>query len=339
MAPCDKTNLGNNQTSKKQAIMIKKARYIYGNDIYKTIESSVSGQQSIPITYWDLWILILLVEEYKSRFNALIKRLKQIGRGDHYILNNSEAIVNHVRLLEKLVKVNSIDIENIIFNDDPDFLKKQKIKAKNKVIKMKFGEEEKSRWMIETPDYLRRRRALYGYWEKFPINPLSYSSVIHAWFKKKSGYSESQTLGLVDRLNNRINKLVKKASNKERIAIYRAGLSVLLEHIDWIDDSYGQYAMFYSELFAAYIELDRIPFLLENTFFLDLLEFIIQEDYGMLDQGLTDFFKRLTTTEVPIVEGILANEAMQLKKLELEYSYKKTSKLLRMLRQENIKIK
>jgi hypothetical protein len=310
----------------------KAKRHItYGNDCYESVDISGSNKANIVLTYWDLWILIILVDECQSKFNVLINKLKQIGKTSHYLSRNTEAIVNHTILLEKSIEENNLDIENIIFQNEPDFLKKQRIKANTKIIKMGFREEEKSRWMIETPRYLRRQKALYGHWDKFPINPLQYTPFIHRSFKKKTGYSRSQTSGLVDKLINKTTKLVRKASKNECIAIYRAALTVLLEHIDSIDDSYGEYGTLYGDLFSSYVNIDRTEFSsTNNIFLLDVLELILVEDYGGIDGHLESFIRDLSPQELSLAKIMLSEESEKLRKLDLNYYYKKSSNLLKL---------
>ncbi len=320
--------------------MIKTKRHItYGNDIYKTMENPNDGNKNIEITYWDLWLLILLKEEYKNKFSVLISRIKQIGENSHYVSSNAEAMISHVRLLEKCIVENNISIESLLLSLEVDFFKKQKIKARNKVLNLSFREEEKSKWMIETPSYLQKQQALYGYWNKFPINPEKYSVMMRMSFKKKTGYSESQTLNLIDKLTKKIGKLIKKSSNYEAMAVYRAALSVFLEFIDCIDDSYGKYSMLYGDLFSAYVKLSRTGFLSEEIFLMDLLELIILEDYGSLDEHVATFIESLSDRELSIAEEILIDKSAQLKQLELKYSNAKARSLLKKVQEKSASIK
>jgi hypothetical protein len=69
-------------------------------------------------------------------------------------------------------------------------------------------------------------------------------------------------------------------------------------------------------------------------FFSDLIELIVWEDYGLSDDYHTDFFKNLTSTEIPLVESILLQKRDELNNLELPYQEKKVLAMLQMLKPE-----
>ena len=69
-------------------------------------------------------------------------------------------------------------------------------------------------------------------------------------------------------------------------------------------------------------------------FFSDLIELIVWEDYGLSDDYHTDFFKNLTSTEIPLVESILLQKRDELNSLELPYQENKVLTMLKMLMSE-----
>lgn len=288
----------------------------YGNDFFMEVKSSDS-QNTYKAYYWDLWIALALTNKFNNNQDDLINAIKPdkySGEG------NYRAISNHVRNLNKELALLGINISDILANSDADFLKKQNIKAKRKVLDLDFQEMEKTKWMIDTPEKLLNEKALYGNWQGFPLNPTKFAIILEKKFKKKGYYHENETFKLEDKLEAYFDKNTKNANIPKLIAVYRAFLSVVITKMDMIDDSYGIIGNMYQGQFEDYVKIDRRELDMSSEAFLtDILELIIWEDYGGIDIYETDFFKSLSLEEVLITEAILRKETEMLWKHELEY--------------------
>ena len=70
-------------------------------------------------------------------------------------------------------------------------------------------------------------------------------------------------------------------SEEELLALYRAFLTVIVEKMDMVDDSYGVIGALTGDIFIRYIEFDRSSLGMPLAdFFQDLIEWLIWEDYG-----------------------------------------------------------
>jgi hypothetical protein len=186
--------------------------------------------------------------------------------------------------------------------------------------------------MRHTPRAEREVRALRGYWPRFPVSPDPYAEQMARLFKPSGFYSEDQSFGLERKLSAFIERKEARASDVERCALYRAFLTVMLEQMDKVDDSYGVIGDLYGGVFDQYIQLDRSTLGMPLAdFFQDWIELLIWEDYGFTYQKKPDFFAGLAPAEVPLVEAILRAQWDELGKLDLDYQSENALTMLGML--------
>lgn len=302
-----------------------------GNDFFCEIRTPNSSD-SLKITYWDLWIAIIFVNNFDSDWDKMIKQLRERKESTHYLNDAYEALMSHMFELRRIFSEAGLTIDDILVEVDPDLLKTQEKKAKRKIIDMNFMPKEKSEWMIHTPRKIREVRAMRGHWDCFPVNPQSYADSLKRIYKYRGFYTEDESFSLERKLSGFLDKHRKRLRNGELFALYRAFLTVVLEKVEMVDDSSGVIGSFYEEVFAEYIYLDRAKLEMQSEdFFLDLLELIIWEDYGFTDQYKSDFFANISKGEIPLVENILQNQRAELSDLELDYQAEKALTILGML--------
>lgn len=303
----------------------------YGNDLFLEIKYPKSNK-IFKITYWDLWIVIILVNTFNRDWDEMIGYLHRKAKDSLYSRDNFEALLNHIHLLRQTLSKVGLSIDNILEETDAPFIKKQELKAKRKILEMGFNSKEKSPWMINTPRKKLKARAMHGHWNHFPVNPKQYANSLERRYKSSGFYSEDQSFALETKLSNFINKHEARASHHELFALYRAFLSVVIEKMDMVDDSFGVIGDLYEEIFKKYFILDRTKLDMPlSYFFLDLIELIIWEDYGCTDRYKPEFFAKLSSSEVPLVDSILQKQRDELRKFELEYQAENSLTLLGML--------
>ncbi|NOQ34619.1 MAG: hypothetical protein GQ569_01830 [Methylococcaceae bacterium] len=303
----------------------------HGNDFFKEIRVPELGR-IFTATYWDLWIAIILDTQFDNNVTKMIGDLRAKIKKSINLRDEYEGHLNHILSLHQNLVENKLNFSDILQNTDADFIKKQKVKAKTKIIDMRFREHEQSTWMINTPRKLREEKAMYGYWHLFPVNPQPYANSLGKLYKN-GVYTEDQSYALEDKLDKYLNKHKKKATDSELLALYRAFLSVVVYNMDWVDDSYGVISALYGDIFTKYFLFDRNKLEMPLAdFFQDFLELIIWEDYGFTDYYIDDFFKTLSSTEIPLVQSILLQQKDELKSLDLDYQSKEAATLLKKLR-------
>ena len=302
----------------------------YGNDFFQEI-SIPNSDETFSASYWDLWIAIILKTQFYNDIDKMISDLRTKAKTSINLKYEYEELLNHVEQLHQTLIENKLNFSDILQNTDDDFIKKQKPKAKRKITEMQFLHHERSTWMINTPRATREEISWHGYWYLFPINPQKHENSLEKLYKNGL-YTRRESHILVNKLRRYLDKHEKKASNAELLALYRAFLTVVLKKMESVDDSYGIVGDLYQEVFQGYFMLDRNELDMELTsFFQDLLELIIWEDYGLTDYEMPNFFKNLSSAEIPLVKSILLQQKDELKSLDLDYQAKKASTLLKKL--------
>lgn len=291
----------------------------YGNDLYQEILPP-DAKKPLRVTYWDLWIAVILVREFGSDWNKLCDHFRAEKAGYSFRRYKAEELLNHLRLLRQTLGRAGLTVEDILAEADPAFLKKQHRKARRKVLEMGYQNREKSPWMIHTPRKQREARAMRGYWRHFPVSPKEYADALESRYKTSGWYSEDQSFALERKLSAFLRKREDHASLAELFALYRAFLTVVAEKMNMVDDSYGVIGDLYQGVFEEYVQLDRAALDMPLEILLqDLIELMLWEDYAGTDTGKPVFFARLASHEVPLVESILQEQWDELRELELDY--------------------
>ena len=302
-----------------------------GNDLYREIILPNTGV-AFRVTYWDLWVSIILTTQFGGDWEAMIEDTRKQAKSDPWKRDRGEGLLNHLRNLRRSLENAGLSPQDILKDAAPPFLIKQKPRARRKVIGLEFKKQDESIWMIETPRKQCEERALRGYWESFPVSPREFATDLAVICTTGQYYLEEQTFKLERKLSAFLDKHEARLDLPGQLALYRAFLTVLLENIDGVDDSYGVIGDLYENVFKGYYELDRSLFGMPvEIFFQDLLELLIWEDYAFTYRNQPDFFAGLSGSEVPIVEAILRQEWQERGKLELDYQSENALTMLGLL--------
>jgi hypothetical protein len=286
--------------------------------------TSHNDGQPVHVTFWDLWLLMILAQYFQGDWDLLTEHFRAKARLAGYERERAEGLLNHLRHLRSALGDAGLSAADVLARVDAALLKANKAKAKRKVLEMQFQGHERSRWMIETPRWQHEQRALHGFWEHFPVSPVTFADGIAAIFKPGKLYERKLTAFL--------DQYEEKLDQAGLFALYRAYLTVLLDKMNQVDDSYGVIGQGYESVFEAYYQLDRAELALPpELFFQDLLELLIWENYGFTYQKQPDFFANLAEQDIPVVETILLEEWRELGELELTYQSEEALTMLGLL--------
>lgn len=301
-----------------------------GNDLYREIV--LPDTHGFSATYWDLWVSILLSAQFGGDWESMLNHFREQTRMPSWQRDHTEGVVNHLLHLRRTLEKAGLSTDDLLRDISLDFLKRQKAKAKRKLLEFSFKEQEKSRWMIETPRRQRNSRALRGYWKKFSVSPLLFASDLAAIFKTGKYYLEKESFKLESKLSNFLTKKESHLDVPSQLALYRAFLTVVLENINDVDDSYGVIGDLYESVFETYYQLDRDQIdLPREIYFQDLLELLIWEDYALTYHNQPDFFASLSKSEALLVEAILRQQRQELADLGLDYQSQEALTMLGLL--------
>jgi hypothetical protein len=290
-------------------------KIISGNDFFKEIISA-NGNDIFKATYWDLWISFALTHTYNADKDKLINAIQENSRGYSYN-SKFEAIITHIKILDAKLVSMELRHTDILSNVDIETLKKLKIKTKRKVMEMGFEPKEKSSWMKQTPRILYHQNALTGNWDNFPVNPHKYIASFESKIVRVSVFNESKACDLAEKLSLYIEKNANKPT-EDLMAFYRAFLTVIINNIGTIDDSFGQISMLVDNVIDKYLNCGwRQTDLSVKLFYHDLIMVIICENYGLIDSFYSFMFKELSLDDTSVIEGILYSEIHELRSNDL----------------------
>jgi hypothetical protein len=300
----------------------------YGNDFFRKI-TSANTQKNFNATYWDLWIAMILVNQFDNNIDKLIDGLRLKAKNTSLLRYKFEGLLNHIRLLQQTLSENGLCFADILGEIDDDFIRSKKNKVKVKILEMGYQSHEESKWMINTPRKIRGDQAMRGHWPLFPVNPEKYADLLENLYKTSGMYTRSQSFTLQNKLKSFLDKYTSKLEEAELFSLYRAFLTVVLEKIEMVDDSHGVVGDLYGDVFSEYYLLDRSKLDMGSAdFLLDIIELIIWEDYGLTDSHQAGFFKKLTDSEIALVTDILLKEKEELDNLELTHQARNAQKFL-----------
>lgn len=301
-----------------------------GNDLFQ--EMTLANGKTFTITYWDVWLIIVLTYDFAGDWGVLIDHWREELTTAMYRRDAIEGLLSHQFHLRQALTDAGLATSDILADIPLAVLKSQKAKARRKILKDSPADRDQSYWMIHTPRQDLQARSLRGYWPRFPVSPAVFAESLTHLYKPSGFYSEDQSFGLERKLSAFIERHEVRASDAEQLALYRAVLSVLIEKMGMVDDSYGVIGDLYSNVFEHYTSLDRSTLGLPLTdFFQDLIELVLWEDYGFTHYALPDFFAHLAKSEVPLVDSILQTSWTTLRELELTYQAERALTLLGML--------
>ncbi|MBE2202522.1 MAG: hypothetical protein IAE79_28180 [Anaerolinea sp.] len=298
-----------------------------GNDLFREVQRPDNDEIWL-VANWDLWFLVVLLNEFDGDWQKMINHLR------HHISNHDtiEAQLSHLRHLQETMQQAGLDPISVLGPEAMALLKKEKRQAANKILKQELPWNDKSYWMIHTPRYVREERSRRGYWPHFAVSPEIYAQPLAALFKTHGYYEEDQSFALERKLSAHLDKQEKKASVPQLAALYRAFLTVMLEKIEIVDDSYGVIGDLYGDVLTGYMGLPRDEIGVPLPIFLqDLVELVVWEDYGFTDDEVEEFMASLSPEEASMMRPILRDQWSELAALDLPYQAEKALTLLGLL--------
>lgn len=258
--------------------------------------------------HFDRWFAILAVADFGGDLDALkaelIGRLRSLhGRRD------VEAKLSHLADLRDRLGTAGVDAGALAAAEADNVTL---AKARRKVLDQELEDRSMTPAMRDTPSARLRRRALYGHWDRFPVNPDS-------WYEKLAGRRPSthvpkgRTFALTRQLGERLARLDgPRRTEADRLALYRAFQTVGVELAERGDDSYGNIGELRLEAFRKYLDLDWAAAGMEPGHrWQDLCELLVSEVYALAYKHETLAFRHVPAGQAELVEGILLGLAQE----------------------------
>jgi len=308
-----------NPPSQEPAPEAPKKPTILGTDLALSLPTDQGT--SLHLSYWDLWFALVAVMMHNGDLDRLADRIKE-EKGVFYDRRSIERKRCHIRDLKRRLDEGSIIPADIVLAA-VDLAKTEKRRAIRKVSESIHREREFSEPMRNTPRKRRFDHALRGYWDMFPVSPKSSAKTIGAHFRSKTFYSKNASFGIARTFDGYVEeakKLLEAGKAAQAQAILRGWLTVIVELMEKVDDSFGSIGMSFGEGFAVYLKISpEQTGIDEGVFFPDLLDFLIWEDYGLTNDGIEGYFRRLSEGQADLCVSHLRHEVAALLDDDLDY--------------------
>lgn len=309
---------------------------VRGNDLFREI-SLPDATEPFRVTYWDVWFVVILLNEFEGEWQGLINHFRA-GTMELYGRDIEEPLLNHLKHLRQRATEAGLSASELLGEAREELLEVEQRRAVKK-LGQEPSRRQMSYWMKHTPRAKRRTRAMSGYWDRFKPSPKPHARALKRVFKKKDDhwYRKDDTYDLSLDLSAYLSERLSKASHGRTVAVYRAFLTVVVDRMGRIDDSYGTIGHLCGDILARYVTLPRADLKMSpSDFFQDLMEWLIWEDQAVTDEHHPDFFANLAPEEVPLVAQILHQECRELFKEDLFYQFEKSLTMLALLRTQQL---
>ena len=167
-----------------------------------------------------------------------------------------------------------------------------------------------------------------GHWKDFPVSPAPFERELLAQFGGQHRLDWRATGSLADAIDSNVELAASSLTDDaERLALYRAALTVVVDAMERVDDSMADMATTFTGVWDRYRavpwEQAGAP---ATIYFRDLIEFTTWEDYGLLD-GLVAVFQGLAPDDAFVVESVLADVIPELRGGCFDYEEEKALRI------------
>ena len=253
--------------------------------------------------HFDRWFAIVAVGDFGGDLSALESELIGRLRSSHG-RRDVEAKLSHLADLRDRLGSAGIDASVLAAAGEAD--KATPAKARRKVLDQGIEDRSMTPAMRDTPSARLRRRALYGHWDRFPVNP-------DRWYEKLAGrrpapyVPKGRTFALTRHIGERLARLDgPRRAQADRLALYRAFHTVGVELAERGDDSYGTIGELRLDAFRTYLGIDWAAGGMEpEDFWQDLCELLVSEVYALTYKHETLAFRHVPAGQADLIEDIL----------------------------------
>lgn len=260
--------------------------------------------------HYDRWFAIVAAAGFAGDLDALEQELVGRLRSSSHGRGDVEAKLSHLADLRRRLATTGIDAATLAAHEEAD--KATMAKARRKVLDQALEGRSMTDAMRETPNVLLDRRARYGHWNDFPINP-------DRWYDKLAGrkaaihVSKGRSFVVTGQLRERLARFDgPRRGLPDRLALYRAFHTVGVELAERGDDSYGVIGELRLDAFRTYLAIDwAAAGMAPEHYWRDLCELLVSEVYALTYKHETLAFHRVPAGQADMIEEILVGLAVE----------------------------
>ena len=268
-------------------------------------------------SYWDLWFCAVWTADFQGDREALAGRLRRNHDGPPG-RPEWEALVSHLDDLAGRLEAHGLTPGALAREAVSD--RNLMAKARRKVLEQGLGAQGLTPAMADTPRARLGRRALRGYWDRFPVSPEASYEAFAVPIARRAA-DRSRRYGLVRPFLSCLQRLDKGSGHDPacRLAVYRAFLAAGLEAMDRGLGSGGVVDLLTSTLFDYLgIPWEQTGVATED-YYRDMCELLVWEDYALTFERETLPFERIAPEHALLAEEILWSLEAEYRGHGLEY--------------------
>ncbi len=273
-----------------------------------------------PWSYWDLWFAAVVVSEHGGSLDELEAHLVGELRSHVDGRQGAESKLSHLADLRSRLEQAGLSSADLAA---PEVLADKRVlaRARKKVSDRCVDGRAMTPAMVETPRVRLVRRARYGRWNAFPVNPGLYYKSFRRHVEVKDQISKYKSFTAVDRVEERLRSLDQPSlTAAQRLALYRAFHTAGLELADRTDDSHGNVGQLRRDAWHTYLGLDwQATGLRAEDYWADVCYLVVFEDYGLDYQEETVAWQRVPAGQAELIEGFLLSLASECRSHYLDY--------------------
>ena len=278
--------------------------------------SDVAGR---PWSHWDLWFAAVAVSDHDGSFDDLEARLVAQLRS-HVGRQGAESKLSHLADLRSRLEAAGFSAADLA---TPEVLADKRVlaRARKKVSDDWVEGRAMTPAMVETPRVRLVRRARYGRWSAFPVDPERYYTSFRRHVEVKDHISKYKSFTAVDRVEDRLRSLDKPSlTPAQRLALYRAFHTAGLELADRADDSHGNVGQLRRDAWHTYLGIDwQATGLAAEDYWADVCDLAVFEDYALDYQEETLPWRGVPAGHAELIEGLLLDLAAECRSHYLHY--------------------
>ncbi|HEV2811118.1 MAG TPA: hypothetical protein VGV93_12070 [Acidimicrobiales bacterium] len=267
-------------------------------------------------SHWDLWFCLVCATETGGDWDALEEEIIARARLRSVTSQTWERKRSHLLDLRTRLQAGQVTAADLASDALDD--KALRTKARRKVLDQGLAGRDLTSAMEDTPRRRLRDRAYRGHWPQFPMSPAEGYELFAAIVE-----GERRSFHLAMELEE-----VATAEHERRVgepagqlALWRGLLTAGLEAFyKGLRDSDGAVGTYLGEALETYAALAwRDTGIDPVTYWSDLCEWCIWEDWGIRYQRGTTPFRGARKHDVELVEGILADLEAEHRRHRLDY--------------------
>jgi hypothetical protein len=254
--------------------------------------------------HFDRWFALTAAADFGDDLDALEAHLVGRLRGSLHNRRDLEAKLSHLADLRLRLAAADMNVTGLAGAESAD--KATVAKARRKVLDQALEGRAMTEAMRDTPSARLDRRARYGAWPTFPVNPDSWYDKL-AGRRSPTGVTKGRSFTVTRQLEQRLDGYDgPRRQTADRLALYRAFHTVGLELAERADDSYGNIGDLRRDAFRTYLNIDWASTgMAAEDYWQDLCELLVCETYALTYQEETLPFRRVPAGQADLVETIL----------------------------------